>query len=334
MSGLPGWSTTEIRTWAVHEFWNRFGPYGTASMQMVKEYPVSGIGIGNFNHISTDYAFMLRQDRAHMDNAQSWYRHQLAELGLVGSLGWLIWVPTFAWYLIRSRGDGETQSSAWMIKGTLVAIAVVSLVSMPTQSVPVGLSVGVFVFWYVLLSSAQQLHQPWPGLSNATQAAIAWGLAVTLLGGTLLVGWRSLRPPYRALRADWTYQVGFFDIETPASGPAFRWTDRYGIYTAPVQGPWLRLTIRGGPPDIAEKPVSLEVRRAGETIVSVMRASAEPLTWYVKTPEGQARMLLELEVGRTFRPADSGSPDPRVLGVAVEDWSFVTAPPAWATVIR
>ena len=151
---LPGLDQKEIRHFISFELWNRYGPYGTVSMNMVRDYPLSGVGVGSFNHIFPDESFALIRDRAHADNAQSWYRHQLAELGVLGSLGWLAWLFMFAGVLVRSHGDPDQLFAASMVKGGLVGMAVISAVSMPTQSLPVAFTVWVFVYWYLLQSSA------------------------------------------------------------------------------------------------------------------------------------------------------------------------------------
>lgn len=329
---LPTMSSESLKKFAVNELWNRFGPFGTASMAMVRQYPLSGIGLGTFNDIFTDYAFALTGDRAHKDNAQSWYRHQLAELGVLGSAGWLLWVPMFVWLAVRTRGEGDERFPAAMVKAALFAIAVLSLVSMPTQPIAVALTVWVFAFWYLLLSApaTERLNSPTASRAWPT-AGIVWIAAAIFVAANLVIGWRDLRPPFRAIRGDWTYQVGFFDLETPPGGVPFRWTEQRAVMVFPVTGEWLKLTVSGGPPDITKNPVPFEVFRRGKSILKVTRATAEPQTWYVKAPAGQQRMMLEFTVGRTWRPS---SADDRELGVAVNDWTFVAAPPPGATVIH
>ncbi len=332
-ASLPGLTRAELRKFASFELWNRFGPFGTVSVVMVREFPLAGVGVGTFNHLFTDYAFVLTGDRAHRDNAQSWYRHQLAELGVVGSLGWLIWVPMVAVLLVRTRGDDEHRFAATMVKGALVGMGIVSVVSMPTQAVPVAFTVWVFVFWYLQLSAGaiSAARAPWRA-SGATMARVVWLLAIVFVGATAWTGWRALRPPYRAMRADWTYQVGFGTLETPAGRPAFRWTERHAVIVVPITGPWLKLTFRGGAPDAVTPPRRVVVRRAGKVIGSALLTTAEPTTWYVKAASAHAahaRMMLEFNVTRTLR-----QPDGQEVGVAVDDWLFVDEPPRGAIVIR
>lgn len=336
MMSLPEPTADGLKTFVTHEFWNRYGPYGTVSMKLVRDFPLSGIGLGSFNHIFPDESFALTRDRAHKDNAQSWYRHQLAELGVLGSLGWLIWLPMFVVTLVRTRGDEGLQFPATMVKASLVAVGVVSIVSMPTQSIPVAFTVWVLIYWYMLLSTEAGAAAEQPGVWTRTsyKGAIVWTLALVFVLATGWSGWRSLRPPFRAIRAEWTYQVGFVETTPEDLAAKIRWTERHAVEVLPIGGRWLKLTVRGGPPDIATHTVRLEVRRLGRTIIAVTLPDTAEQTWYVKAPEGAARMMLEFDVNRTWRPSDFSGTDTRQLGVAVSDWTFVQDVPRNAVVIQ
>lgn len=335
LEALPGWSVSEWREWASFQLWNRYGPFGTVSMNMVRDFPLSGVGVGNFNHIFPDESFALTGFRAHQDNAQSWYRHQLAELGLVGSLGWLIWLPMFVSTLWRTRGDVDRRFAAKMVKGALVAIGLISTVSMPTQALPVALTVWVLVYWYLLLSpsAVADISRPFFAKRPSVSQAAAWGLALVFVGATLWSGWRSLRPPQRAIKADWTYQLGMMNPEPPTDGtqpdgpPPFKWTAKHAVEVLPVSGKWLKLTVGGGPPDIALHPIRLEIKRSGRWIIGVTRQDLASQTFYVRAPEGAKRMMLEFDVSRTWRPSDFGGTDERALGMSIYEWTFVSEPP-------
>jgi hypothetical protein len=336
VASMPSLSRAGITRFVSFELWNRFGPFGSAAVKMVRDYPVSGVGIGSFNHIFPDVAYELTGSRAHMDNAQSWYRHQLAEIGIIGSLGWLLWLPMLAVLLVRTRGEAARPFAALAIKSSLVAVAIVSAISL-TQSFPVVLSVWVFVFWYLLLSpdAAAKVMQPAHLFGRRLWGAVAWILTVVVMAMTARTGWRELRPPYRAMRANWTYQVGFYGLETPGLAPPFRWTEQHALIVLPAKGPWLKLTIGGGPPDITERPIKLDVRRRGKLIASVKRSDASPVTWYVENATRESRMMLAFDVSRAWRASDyEENGDRRSLGVAVQDWTFVAAPPPGAVVIR
>jgi hypothetical protein len=63
-----------------------------------------------FETLLPDFSFEYDLYRYWKDNAQSWYRNQLAELGLLGSVGWLAWsvmLGIFAW---RARAEDERRN--------------------------------------------------------------------------------------------------------------------------------------------------------------------------------------------------------------------------------
>jgi hypothetical protein len=300
---------------------------------MLKQFPITGVGVGGFYQLFPDYAFVLTGIRKPFDNAQSWYRHQLAELGVVGSLGWLWWVASFAWLLLTSRGDKNKQFEAGVVKGALVSISVVSLISMPTQLTPVALTVWVFVFWYVSLSKEVQHHLQTDRWTRGWMLwLIVWLVAIGFVVDTYRIARTELRPPYRALFADWTYVRGFYDLENSGRGEPFRWAWDNAVFVFPTQAQYLKLTCWVYHPDVTVRPVDLRIWRRDQPIVSVTLHDKTPVTWYVRVPTDHPRMMLETWVSRTWRPSDYGQDDPRELGVALADWTFVDVPPPGASV--
>ena len=59
--------------------------------------------------LSMDYARAGGGPEVPFDNAQNWFRHQLAELGIVGCAGWLLWIVLFAGTLVRGRTRAGTR---------------------------------------------------------------------------------------------------------------------------------------------------------------------------------------------------------------------------------
>ena len=62
--------------------------YGEVSTALVREFPVTGVGVGLFNSLVVDESDILHLGTPTPDNAQNWFRQQLAEMGFFGSLGW------------------------------------------------------------------------------------------------------------------------------------------------------------------------------------------------------------------------------------------------------
>lgn len=329
---LPAPNREALAAFVRDQLFDRGAPYGTATVRMFRESPLVGIGIGTFNGVFPDYAVMLVGKRFSFDNAQSWYRQQFAEMGLLGVVGWLLWLGSVAWLLLRTRGATGSVFAGTVVKSSLVAIAVVTAVSLPTQDSFVALLPWLMVFWYLQLSpDAMARLQAWRAPRPAVSGAIVWTWAIVFGVLSVSFGMRYYRPSMRAVRANWPYTAGFYDMEEEALDHSlFQWTDGHAVQTVPVKGPWLKITISGGPPDIAEQPVRLVIKRRYATIVDVVRSSPEGMTWYVAAGADR-QMIIGIDTSRTWQPTGA---DRRELGVRVENWSFVDEPPPGATVIR
>lgn len=330
LESLPEPTVESVAHFAEHQLWNRDAPFGTAFLWMLHDFPATGVGVGSFHTLYPDYAYLVRGHPGAPENAQSWSRHLLAELGVLGSVGWVWWVGIVAWLVLRPAPGGGSAVTG-CAKAVLVAIAVVSAVSMPTQHVAVSLTVWPLIFWLVV--ETPRLHQGL--LDGRAPSATAWravtaaSVAFALL--TLAVGWYSLRPPHRAVRANWTYSRGFFGVEP---GDYSRWTAKHAVEVPHAPARWMRLGIGGGAPDIASHPVRVVVRRNGEQIVAHQLTDRDVHVWWIRVPQGPPRVMIEIDVDRTWSPADFGEADTRDLGVSVLPWIFADVPPRDARTIN
>lgn len=332
IQSLPSPTLGAIAKFAEHQLWNRDAPFGTAFLWMLHDYPATGVGAGSFHTLYPDYAYLIRGHYGSPENAQSWYRHQLAELGALGSPGWIWWVIILATLLLRPRrGDNL---AARCMKAALWAIAAVSMVSMPTQNVAVALTVWPALFGFIAFSASTQAELALPARMPSHRAWVAiWAAALLFAGATAFVGARSLRPPMRAVRANWTYSRGFEALDS-SQGQPFRWTRKYAVEVPETSARWMRVAIGGGPPDVATRPVRVTVKRNGERVIDYMLNQSGGHTWWLQLPQGPPRVMIEIEVDRTWSPADYGSQDSRQLGVAVLPWLFSDVPPRGADAIR
>jgi hypothetical protein len=194
-----------VASWRVlaETLWTR-GGYGLAANAMIQEFPFFGVGV-SFFHDLTQYAGPIF--RLAPDNAQNWYRHQLAEFGIIGSLGWIAWVIAFAYFVLRRHRDAPP--AAWTARGVLVAFALISLVGMPGQDVSVVITFWTMAFWYVSLVGIPPQQ---PALSRR-----AWGMILAIVvihaAGTLHLAATRLRPPVRAQHYGIPYAYGFYAPE-------------------------------------------------------------------------------------------------------------------------
>ena len=163
------------------------------------------------------------------DNAQNWFRHQLAELGIVGCAGWLLWIVLFAGTLIRGRAEAGNAVPAASLKGALLGLTAASMLGVPSLSPAITLTFWTFAFWYLkLLANREEQESKTLRLFERRGAGWVFVTAVVVAYalGTVYVGKKDLSVPKRAQRFGWNYNYGFHELEN-AERP-FRWTAREG----------------------------------------------------------------------------------------------------------
>jgi hypothetical protein len=301
------------------ELWQRNG-YGTIADVMIRAQPIAGVGIGGFQIMQPDYAKLAGLTPLPTDNAQSWLKQQLIELGLLGGVGWIAWVVTFAAFVLHRRADEPNE--AGIARGMIVAFAAISLVGIPGQDISAALTFWTAAYWYVALVERPTLPRT---IGRRAWAAI---LAVVIAYGAL-VAWQArttLRVPVRAQRVGWPYSYGLYPPERDPAGGEFRWTSDRAVAVIDAPTRHLLLTITPNPL-AARRPLGVRVEVDRRAVLDDHVRSTEPIVRYVRLPSQEARVMIETRAGPTFTPADAGLPDTRELGLMLQ-WRFLPAEPA------
>jgi hypothetical protein len=298
--------------------WDRYG-YGPPAIEMVKEHPWAGTGVGTFHTLVHDFAKQLSGLDLDPDNAQSWFRHNLAELGVLGSLPWLAWCLVFGASLLSPTRGAADRFSTGVLRGALLAFGFASLMAMPGQSMPVALTFWAVAFWFALEKGvAAATPRAWP--------AITWGITLVFVllhaGFTLADARGDLRPRNRSMRFGWNYSYGLGGVERDATGnPERRTSDNLRTLAVnPVTGKVLKLVAWIDHPDGDEKPVHVRLWADSRLVFDgdVKRSSAVFLD--IPATPGATHMVVESEISRLWRPKDFGRNDLRVLGLSIRDW--------------
>ncbi|MEE2637951.1 MAG: O-antigen ligase family protein [Acidobacteriota bacterium] len=317
---LPSANLESVQSF-VREVWNRNG-YGAAATRMVAEHPLVGVGVGAFHVVGPDVAYELGYGHIEPDNAQNWPRHQLAEFGLVGSIGWIVWGFSFLALLVRGQPLAGRAIPAGLLRGAVVALGVASQIGMPTQSIALALTFWTVVFWYSQLMEPSHGRAFWERGGDVTIWVVVWILALTHLGGQAYLARDDLRVPTRAQRSGWAYTYGFHAPEPDETGGEFRWAGRRGVAVVPVGGERVELSAWIHHPDVEDTPVDLRVWFDGELVIDEVRGNGDAVQTVVAPAFGQEFMAIETRVGRTWSPADYGEEDTRELGPGVR-WRVV-----------
>jgi hypothetical protein len=170
--------------------WER-DAYGTASTRAIRDTPLFGVGVGAFTLVSMDYARAGGGPEVPFDNAQNWFRHQLAELGIVGCAGWLLWIVLFAGTLVRGRAETGNAVPAASLKGALLGLTAASMLGVPSLSPAITLTFWTFAFWYLglLVGREEEESKTWRLFDRRGAGwAFVSAVAVAYAAGTLYVG--------------------------------------------------------------------------------------------------------------------------------------------------
>jgi hypothetical protein len=293
--------------------WTRNG-YGTAATLMLRHSPIVGVGVGSYHAFVGDLAGQVGGSLLSPDNAQNWLRHQVAEFGLLGGLGWVVWYLAFAWFvLIPRRGE---PAAAWIVRGILVGFGVISWLGMPGQDAMVAMTFWTFAFWYTRLVGLPSSPRPLPAW---TWRAVAIGVIV-FAGFTLRVSATTWGVAARSLEYDRPFTFG---MQRPAvDGPDAGYRRALSHATALVTpySRWLVIRVKRAP-DAADRPVDVLVASAGRTVLKARLDSDAVVEGFVPVKPGDRHMLFEM----TARPPGALA---RLLPYAVDSgvlvsWGFV-----------
>jgi hypothetical protein len=269
---------------------------------VIASRPAAGIGLGMLRAIAGDHP-------------QNWWGHNIAEMGLLGAAGILIWTITFLIFLLRTRGDGRRRVPAAAVKGALIALGAASLVGMPGQGLPVAMTFWTLAFWYTRLVDRDAMP-PVDGLRPLAWTALCALVAVYMIA-TVAASRAGLRVPMRAAEGGWRYIYG---MSPPAPGAMEVQTERHGVAVVPVDGPLMILTVRAEHADISERPVTARVRVAGRTVVRAKLHSHAPIERTIDLGAAR-RVVIETRVDRTWR-SDHPSDNQPEIGLALS-WRFL-----------
>lgn len=324
------------------ELWDR-GGYGPIALQMVREFPFTGVGAGTYRILAPDYWRAMANDALPLDNAQNWWRHQLAELGVFGGALIIAFSVLVTWRVIAGRERDRDVASGSTVRGLLIGLGITSFFGMPTQNPLVLYWFLALVAWFAWLVPDPTLQRRSPSVTtsaspgiheaHAREPHVAWivatALAVAYTVGHVLLAAGPLHPAQRAQRASRDYVVGAYPPEPLPEGNEFRWTRREARFIWAAKTPYMAIRLWAHHPDIASKPVHVTVTSTCGQLFDEDLTSDASMSLGMVLPEGQRTLEATVRVSRTWSPADAGAPDDRQLGVGiVADFS---TDPAFAT---
>ena len=316
---VPRLEAAEIRRFIVEDLWLRFG-YGQAAVDIVKEHPLAGVGVGAFHLVGAEYVYRARGRTIAADNAQNWWRHQIAELGLLGALP-ALWASVLVILMLRGEATAALAPSVAVLRGVIAGVGIASLFGVPTQHPATWLSFATAVFWLHTLIDRQDAG---PAAPDSGRRWIALIVLASLVAINLSLTARgSLRPLARALAVAAPYYQGLSASEGLSDYGDFHWAARHTRAVLPVGNRWLQLTMWAPYSDVGTRQVRARVTLNDREVVTQAFDTDEAVTWFLEMPAAAKAVTLQFDVdGRVPRqraiqtafawrpaPARSAAPD-------------------------
>lgn len=291
--------------------------YGPTAFTMFWDYPLTGVGISAYQVLAPDYRRLLDGGTLPFDTAQNWWRHQLAELGLLGAAIPFAWSGAIAWIVVRGRYAAADRATIIVVRSLLAGIGLGSVLQVPTQNPLVLLWFFLLLGWLILLKQphAQEGHPPRASMRAAwTTVALA---ALLYASAHLMLARGTLGVERRAVRAGRDYVVHAHALERRRGGSEFRWTRDRSRFVWPTKMQKLVIEVWAGHPDLKQRPVQVRVATRCGVLLDRSLANSTPVKVAVDLPLGVQAIEVVVDVSRTWRPSEYGSADERDLGVAV-----------------
>lgn len=190
---------------------------GGAALRMVRAYPVFGVGIGRFHHLSYDYLDPEWRKQATRENAHNNFLQVFAELGAVGFGAFLWLVVLVIGRPLRALGNGETRRLLAGVATGLLAFVLTWLAGHPLLVREIAP-----VFW--LLSGicvGMTPDRPTTTLRVDRSAALGWA---AWIAAALIVASVPVRASIDMRQTDLSNAgMAFSNWHRDTDGTRFRW---------------------------------------------------------------------------------------------------------------
>lgn len=309
---------------------------------MIKDYPLTGVGIGGYIIESSNYSKMYKTPIGIPESAENYLLQVGSELGLVGILLvlWIFWeiakqmrrsylkIPNndknkfiligaiagvLSFFLIIQThtfiGSYEIKYTFWLLVGLIFSMGRIAEVGDKKE---------------LKIEQEQKLH--WSkGLKISSAVLILLFAGVHLWKSTHSLSLKS-RTEQFGLEQDF----GLNKLEKTNDGREFRWTRSYGGLTIKIERPVIEIPLLASHPDIRRNPIKVKIYLVKNFFKQKKLLGELTLTesiWktyeYSIPEEVNQEVILLIKVSRTWNPLKTlGVPDPRNLGVAIGKIGF------------
>lgn len=318
-------------------------PFWHSSHRMIREFPVSGIGIGAytvelpnyymkyaiFPVMTSAYYRDVSPTGVHIDTSGNFYLQVASELGLVG-LFFYLWIFGLVIKLLYSGNFGQGSDSRGIYLKTGLSLGILSFLvilffGVHTLNFEIQLTFWLCIALLYTLSGGVRQDSKFKSSKK-----IGAGFLVVLF--FVAHAWSSFYPLSLQSRTKKLRLVQSFGLYAKESvdGREFQWSAKTAGFPLRVKAPILSVPVLASHPDIQKNPVTLGIaltknlfkdRTSLKTVV-LDREQWQDVQLDLGEEVGE-EVVLVFDSSRTWNPHKTlGVPDTRELGIAIGNITF------------
>lgn len=303
------------------------------ALSMVKEYPLTGVGLGAYIIEMPDYLKQMKLPFRLTDSAENYVLQVVSELGLIGLF-------LFSWVFLEiyRRAKRSWAESPFQGRERFILIGAISGMAAILANYLFHSYIGSFevkYFFWLLASliffGAVDAQGTSAGAAPRRGLRLLPALAVVVFASVhLMNSLHSLSIEERRERFGWAQNFGFYATEKDERGFLFRWSQKHAGLVIENAGAFLTIPMRASHPDLARDPVKVDVylsdrhfRRKELFQTLVFRNSGWRNAEFALPESTEKNICLIFNSNREWQPLrHSGVPDPRWLALAMGDYWF------------
>ncbi|MBN1221940.1 MAG: O-antigen ligase family protein, partial [Candidatus Aminicenantes bacterium] len=314
----------------------RFHLWKNAAL-MMKDYPLSGTGIGSYIIEVPNYAQIHHVPIIAPQSAENYLLQVGSELGAAG----LIFVLWIFWEIIRQM---KRRYAASLVndKSGFILIGAMAGIASYFVNIQFHTYIGSYEIKYMFWLLVAVLFCCRPNDESRERKSffaskinlLSILLIVVFAGVHLWNSTHSLSLKRRTEMFDLTQYFGLSKKEVTAAGEEFQWTGSYGGKTIRITGSVMILPLLASHPDIGDNPVTVRISTTTDffrekTVLKEVVMDTGGWREYELDVASKVglKVILLVEVNRTWNPQKvMGTSDPRNLGVAIGTIRFKGKP--------
>jgi len=325
-----GWSLEVLsKRDSFHQFFTRKLDFWTVASSMIKDYPLTGVGLGNFIIEMPNYSKQMGIPYRFTDSAENYFYQGGAELGLIGLLLFLwLFAVVFSHIVKHVRDISKNDRDKYILYG-IVAGTLSLFVNFIVHSYIGSFEIKYF-FWLLVALIFTYL----PKAPEETKEKAKSRFKYKILAASLIVlfsvihlwnSTHSLSIGKRHENVGWDQSFGFYQVEEDYQGFTFQWAKKTAGLCEKILGSPMIIPVRASHPDVERIPVQVKIYSANQYFMKqelLKEVELKDTSWIdlelLASELRENNMYLIFETDRVWQPLKSlGVPDPRWLAISI-----------------